>query len=94
MTKVLSTGEMVYIIAYNEEEKAQIEIELEEANVDLSAVDFYIYPTDDVWIRDNGPNFVYERNNQMVMMNWRFNGWKKRQPIKSVPKFQSTLVKI
>lgn len=92
MTKALSTGEMVHIIAYDEEEKVEIEMALEEANVDLSAVDFYVYPTDDVWIRDNGPIFVYDQNGQSVLLNWGFNGWGKKAAYKKcaeIPKYLS-----
>jgi agmatine deiminase len=50
----------------------------------LSQVDFFQWPTDDVWIRDNGPTFVYDetdigkddrRRRRLVVQDWRFNGW-------------------
>jgi agmatine deiminase len=51
-----------------------------------SQIDFFQWPTDDVWIRDNGPIFVYdetnngddndqERHRRLVVQDWRFNGW-------------------
>jgi len=93
MTKALATGEMVHIIAYNEEERVQIEMALNEADVDLSAVDFYIYPTDDVWVRDNGPVFVYDNNYRTVMLNWGFNGWGKKTPYKKCAEIPKCLSK-
>lgn len=89
MTLALSKGEMVHIIAYNETEKEAIQALLIESNVDMDAVDFFIYPTDDVWVRDNGPVFVYNSKNQLTMLDWGFNGWGKKTPFKKcleVPK--------
>lgn len=75
MTKALHTGEMVHIIAYDENEKNRITRLLNEANVDMNQVDFLIEKTEDVWVRDNGPIFVRDQNNNLVITNWRFNGW-------------------
>lgn len=30
---------------------------------------------DDAWIRDSGPTFVKNQDNQLVAVNWIFNGW-------------------
>lgn len=89
MTKELIKGENVHIIAYNEDEKDDIKTLLESAAVDMDRVTFYIMPTDDVWVRDNGPVFVYDNNGNLVMLNWGFNGWGKKTPYKNckeVPK--------
>ena len=59
MTRGLSYGENVHIIAYDEEEKRRIIAILEnDAKVDMDRISFLIAKTDDVWIRDNGPIFV------------------------------------
>lgn len=75
MTKALVTGENVHIIAYNATEKTRISNLLSAAGISLSNVDFKIYQTNDVWVRDNGP--IYTRNNagQLVIQDWGFNGW-------------------
>jgi hypothetical protein len=75
MTNALQDGEKVHIIAYDSTEYADIVAELTNASVPLSNIDFFIYPTDDVWSRDNGPMFVYDQNNELTILDWGFNGW-------------------
>jgi agmatine deiminase len=41
----------------------------------MNNVDFVIRRTNDVWVRDNGPIFVYDTNNQLKITDWGFNGW-------------------
>ncbi len=78
MTKALATSENVHIIAYDNDEKEKIEELLENANVDFDNIDFNIYPTDDFWVRDNGPIFVKDKNGKLVIQDWGFNGWGKK----------------
>lgn len=78
MTKALVTSEKVHLIVYNKEEKENVEEMLEEANVNFKNIDFNIYPTDDFWVRDNGPIFVRDKNNKLVIEDWGFNAWGKK----------------
>lgn len=80
MTKALHTGERVHIVAYNQTEKVRIEGLLQDADVDMNQIDFLIAKTDDYWIRDNGPIFVYDENDNLVVQNWGFNGWGNKAP--------------
>ncbi|WP_312553162.1 agmatine deiminase family protein [Empedobacter brevis] len=75
MTKELVTSEKVHIIAYNETEKQRIVKLLNQAGVALTNVDFKIYKTDDVWIRDNGPIYTKDASGNLVIQDWGFNGW-------------------
>ena len=75
MTVALHTGERVHIIAYNNEERNRIIQLLNNAGVDMNQIDFLIEKTEDVWVRDNGPIFVYDENNNLKITNWEFNGW-------------------
>ena len=75
MTQALVTSEKVHIIAYNETEKNRIIALLTAASVSLTNVDFKIYQTDDVWVRDNGPIYVRDKNGNLVIEDWGFNGW-------------------
>lgn len=75
MTKALHTGEIVHIIAYDEQEKNRIIQLLNDADVDMEQIDFLIEKTEDVWVRDNGPIFVHDENNNLMLTNWEFNGW-------------------
>jgi agmatine deiminase len=78
MTKALISGEKVHIVAYNSTEKDRIQKLLVTAGVPLQNVDFKIYATDDVWVRDNGPIYVKDKNGQLLIEDWGFNGWGKK----------------
>ncbi len=75
MTKELVTSENVHIIAYNQSEKQRIIGLLNAQAIDLTNVDFKVYKTDDFWVRDNGPIYVYDREGNLVIQDWGFNGW-------------------
>lgn len=75
MTKELVDSEKVHIIAYDEQEKSRIVELLQDAGVSLVNVDFKIYQTDDVWVRDNGPIYARDSDGNLVIQNWGFNGW-------------------
>ncbi|WP_196894480.1 agmatine deiminase family protein [Aureivirga marina] len=75
MTKELVSSENVHIIAYNEIEKNRIIDLLNVNSINLTNVDFKVYPTDDFWIRDNGPIYVHDKNGNLIIQNWGFNGW-------------------
>lgn len=75
MTKELAGSEKVHIIAYNQAEKNRITALLTAANIPLTNIDFRIYPTDDVWVRDNGPIYTKDKDGNVVIQDWGFNGW-------------------
>lgn len=75
MTKNLVESEKVHIVAYNNSEKNRIINLLNTESVSMTNIDFYIHPTDDVWVRDNGPMFVYDNAGTLKMLDWGFNGW-------------------
>ena len=88
MTKSLITSEKVHIIAYDTTEKNRIVSLLDNAGVSLSNIEFKMHKTDDVWVRDNGPIYVKDKNNQLVIQDWGFNGWGKKaafQNCNSIP---------
>ncbi|MFZ1632703.1 MAG: agmatine deiminase family protein [Chitinophagales bacterium] len=75
MTAALVGSEKVFIVAYNNTEKNRIIDLLNTAGIALGNVFFYIIKTDDVWSRDNGPMYVYNAANELVILDWKFNGW-------------------
>lgn len=75
MTNALQSGEKVHIIAYDSAEQSHITCVLTSAAAPLSNVDFFVHETDDVWTRDNGPMFVYDQNDDLIILDWGFNGW-------------------
>lgn len=81
MTRELVSGEKVHIIAYDEGVKLDIINKLTTANVALDNVDFYIFKTNDVWVRDNGPIYVRSAGgNELTIEGWGFNGWGDKEP--------------
>ncbi len=75
MTNALQTGEKVHIVAVDEDHKEYIIDLLTTSSVPLTNVDFYVFPNDDVWVRDNGPIFVYDENDDLTILDFGFNGW-------------------
>lgn len=80
MANALQSGENVHIIAYDANHQNQIIQALNNASVPMTNIDFYIYPTNDVWVRDNGPIFVFDSNDEMHILDWGFNGWGNDSP--------------
>ena len=80
MTKALVLSEKVHIIAYNATEKTRIIALLNAASVALTNVDFKLFQTNDVWVRDNGPIYVKDATGAKFIEDWGFNGWGKKAP--------------
>lgn len=83
MVKALHTDEKVHIIAYDKAEQLQIVELLTNAAIDMKQVDFLIAKSDDVWIRDTGPIFALEENNNPIIVDFGFDGWGKKVPYKN-----------
>lgn len=95
MTRELVSGGKVHIIAYNEEVKQDIIKKLTAASIALDSVDFRIFKTDDVWVRDNGP--VYVKNVQtgaLTINGWGFNGWGDKEPYEYSELIPSEIAKV
>ena len=75
MTRELVTSEKVHLVVYDQIENDRIVALLNAENIPTTNIDFYIYKTDDVWIRDNGPIYVRDKNGNLVIQDWGFNGW-------------------
>jgi agmatine deiminase len=82
MTKALHTGERVHIIVFDKDESDRVYDVLHDHGCDMKQIDFYPWPTNDVWVRDNGPIFVFDQHNQMHITDWGFNGWGERADYK------------
>jgi len=41
----------------------------------MSQIDLFAWRYEDVWIRDNGPIFVFDDKNRLNVTDWGFNGW-------------------
>lgn len=80
MAREIVSGENLHIIAYNEEAKERIISQLKEADISLERIDFYLFRTNDVWVRDNGPIYVRANNAALTIEGWGFNGWGDKEP--------------
>ena len=78
MTKELVSSEKVHLVVYDETEKNRVIGLLNTEGVSLTNIDFKIYPTDDVWTRDNGPIYAKDKDGKLVIQDWGFNGWGKK----------------
>ena len=71
----LHTGERVHIVVYNHHEKTRVAQTLHNRGCDMTKIDFFVWQYEDVWIRDNGPIFVFDDKHQLNVTDWGFNGW-------------------
>lgn len=49
---------------------------LQKAHVNLANVEFFLIPTNRVWVRDSGPIFVKD-DKRKIALDWKFNAWAK-----------------
>jgi agmatine deiminase len=50
---------------------------LRRADVNLSQMDFFPFPTNRSWTRDHGPLFLKHAGGEVALAHFRFNGWAK-----------------
>jgi len=74
MVEVLSQSAIVRICANNEADFDHVARQLSFYDISSRNVDIDFIPTDDVWVRDNGPTFVKSEDGIAAII-WRFNGW-------------------
>jgi agmatine deiminase len=79
----LAESEKVHLIVYDETEKERVKALLHAEEVPLDKVDFLVHPTDDVWVRDNGPIYARDNDGHLVIQDWGFNGWGKKAKYKN-----------
>ncbi len=75
MVEALGDHENVHLIVADEVQQDHIALQLQYHRINSSHVDYYIIPTDDFWVRDNGPIFVHDPAGEVVITDWTFNGW-------------------
>jgi len=75
MAAALHEHENVHIIAQDERRQEHLEQQFHFFGIGLRGIDFHIIPTNDIWARDNGPIFVTNKEGNLAITNWKFNGW-------------------
>ena len=80
--KELTRGEMVRINVNDESMKALAKKYLQEVDVDLNKVEFFLHPTNDAWCRDHGPAFLVNpaAEHKKVIVDWNYNAWGNKYP--------------
>lgn len=77
IVRYISRGEKVRIIVQSGEHQKKAEQVLKAVNTVLNNVEFFALETDRNWLRDAGPQFVKNENNETVLINFKFNAWAK-----------------
>jgi agmatine deiminase len=77
ITRHLSQVEDVHILVNNDDAENRATGHLRRAGANLARLHFHHWPTDRVWLRDSGPTFVKNSQDELAAINWKFNAWAK-----------------
>lgn len=80
MTTALHQHESVHITVPDYRRFEHLQRQVAYYGFDKSNIDIHIIPTNDVWVRDNGPIFLVNESGEIAITSWNFNGWGKRYP--------------
>lgn len=79
--KVLTKGELVRINVSDENMKASVAFQLENAGVNMSRIELFEFATNDAWCRDHGPAFLINPDTtQKAIVDWGYNAWGGKYP--------------
>jgi agmatine deiminase len=79
--KALTEGEIVNINVNDEAMKQKAISHLKQEGVNLSKINFFLFPTNDAWCRDHGPAFLVNRKEKKKMIvDWGYNAWGGKYP--------------
>ena len=77
IVKHLARVEKVRILVEDAALEKSVRRVLNKCLVDMSAVEFFRWPTNRSWTRDYCPIFVRGEKGEIAVTNWLFNGWAK-----------------
>jgi agmatine deiminase len=89
MTMALCEHEIVHIIVPDERRREHLHHQLTYYGLNEGGLDIHMISNDDVWVRDCGPIFLVNDQDELAVTMWNFNGWGERYPFKKdrlVPK--------
>ncbi len=76
MILALHKNENINLFVTDEKMKSHVANLLEQKNVNLQKINFYLWNYADVWFRDYGPIFVLNKEKkQIAFVHWMFNAW-------------------
>ncbi len=81
--KEISKGEKVCINVNSKSMANHITKQLENIEVDINQIQFFLHPTNDAWCRDHGPAFLLNHANTevpRVIVDWGYNAWGDKYP--------------
>jgi agmatine deiminase len=78
LVDALHHRESVHLVVQDERQRDHVAHQLKYFGIGLDNIDFYLIPTDGNWARDNGPIFLIDDNDGLVISDWIFNGWAQR----------------
>ena len=99
IVRKISEGEKVRIMVESSDHKKKAIRSLQDSNVDLANVEFFILKTDRGWTRDSGPVFIKStsQKSEIALAHFKFNAWAKYDNYKKdarLPGFISKKLKL
>ncbi len=76
IARTIAMYEPVYMLVRKEDFAVALKKCPVKENPNIKLISF---PLDDLWMRDTGPVFVVNKNNEMACVNFNFNGWGDKQ---------------
>ncbi len=71
----------VVLVVHNDDVLSAAKAQLENAQISLQQIHFYLIPNNDTWARDCGPITVIDSDTQSpVLLDFTFNGWGQKYP--------------
>lgn len=80
MIKAISASERVELLVTDKAMEARTKKKLQQIGVDLEKVTFHLTTYMNAWMRDCGPLFVKNQQQQLIMTQWIFNAWGEKFP--------------
>jgi agmatine deiminase len=69
------------ILVLDAEHQAHVKIHLQEVKADFSKIVFHQIMTNDAWMRDHGPDFIWNiKTKQKNILDWQYNSWGGKYP--------------
>lgn len=78
--KYIARGERVHINVTDRFMQEAAAETLDRNGVNMDRISFHLFPTNDAWIRDHGPDFLVHPDGRKHLLNWTYNAWGGKYP--------------